>query len=351
MKWKPTASLLVALAVPALASAPSAASPGATVLELKFRTLRDFDITLPAEQFVPILDGLPFALAPGGQLKCAITDTGLAFDRDGDGTTDAEVAATDEDHPTRLLTFRLADGTEYAVRAKLDGRWQAAPGGAMMGALGKQPVAFIDQNGNGRFNDIGEDAMVIGRSKVASFLSEVIEVDGELFNLSLSPDGQKAELEPFAGATGQLDLASDFESKAKLRALVLNSTDGRYSFELGANVTAGTKALVPAGEYTIHSGEIVLGKSSAKVHQGRSQTLVVSPGGETAMTWGGPVTAEVAYDRQYDEIVIAPNDVTYFGRAGEAYTDFMPLGSSPAFKVKDRVTGDVLVDMVFPGNC
>lgn len=350
MKWNP---LFAALAAPVLlsASAPGVPTTGATVLDLEFRTLRTFDIKLPAEAFVPITDGIPFAGAPNGQFAVAVTESGLAFDRDGDGQTDGQVAAPDEDHPTRLLTFRMADGGEYAVRAKVDGRWSAAPGGAMMGALGKTPVAFIDQNGNGRFDDIGADAMVVGRSKVASFLSEVVELDGQLYHLSVAADGRRAELEPFVGATGHLDLGAAFESKAKLRGLVLNSTDGRYSFEVGGDVTAGTKTLVPAGTYRIHSGELVLGKSHAQIAAGRAADLVVDPNGVASLTWGGPVTAEVDFVRRGGELTIAPEHVTYFGRAGEAYRAFMPLGSSPAFQVKDRSSGEVLVDMVFPGNC
>lgn len=352
MNWHPT-SVLLALAAPALvaAAAPGEATAAkTTVVELEFRTLRTFDITLPAETFVPVEDGIPFAGAPGGSFECGITDSGLAFDRDGDGTTDGEVAPTDEDAPTRLLTFRLDDGSAFAVRAKLDGRWVAAPGGAMMGALGRTPVAFIDQNGNGRFDDIGADAMVVGRSKVASFLSEVVELDGELFHLDVAPDGSNAALTPYTGPVGTLDLSA-FESKAKLRGLVVNSKDGKLSFEVAGDVVAGEPTKLPAGTYRFHSGEVVKGKSSAQLSAGRTGDLVVAADGTTELAWGGPVQAELAYARRGGELMIAPEDVTYFGRAGEAYADFMPLGSSPAFQVKDRVSGDVLVDMVFPGNC
>ena len=348
MNWHPS-TVLLALAAPALAAAAAPAET-TTVLELEFRTLRTFDIALPAETFVPIEGGIPFVGAPEGRFDCGITDNGLAFDRDADGTIDGEIAPTDEDAPTRLLTFRLDDGAAFAVRAKLDGRWVAAPGGAMMGALGRTPVAFIDQNGNGRFDDIGADAMVIGRSKVASFLSEIVELDGELFHLDVAPDGQRAELTPYTGPVGTLDL-SGFESKAKLRGLVLNSADGKRSFELANDIVAGQATQLPAGTYRIHSGEVVKGKSSAQLTAGRIGDLVVAADGTTELAWGGPVQAEVAYVRRGNELSIAPEDVTYFGRAGEAYSNFMPLGSSPAFQVKDRVSGEVLVDMVFPGNC
>lgn len=352
MKSSALSALLVATlctATPGLAAGPSTSNEGEVALA--WRTLRTFDIHLPAETFVPIGAGVAFAGAPDGRFAAAVTDAGLGFDRDGDGAVDGTVGATDADHPTRLLTFRTADGAEFAVRAKLDGRWLAAPGGAMMGALGKTPVMFIDQNGNGRFDDIGADAIVVGRSKVASYLSEVVSIDGKLMNLAVAADGSAATFTPYTGAVGKLDLGSAFDSKAKLRALVLNSTDGRYSFELSAAVGAKGALDVPTGSYRIHSGQLVLGKSTATIGAGRAADLEVQAGTTASLAWGGPIQAEIDYAYNGSELVIAPEDITYFGRAGEAYTGFMPLGSSPAFQVKDRTTGDVLVDMVFPGNC
>ena len=60
--------------------------------------------------------------------------------------------------------------------------------------------------------------------------------------------------------------------------------------------------------------------------------------------------AEFTYQRSGDQVVIAPSDVRYYGRAGEVYSNFMPLGSSPEFVVKDKKTGEVLVNAVFPGQ-
>ncbi|MBC8451354.1 MAG: hypothetical protein H8D72_01460 [Planctomycetes bacterium] len=361
MKWTLTHTAALALSLAPLSAAATDTAPSnteasntqvsATQIELRFQTLRDFDLSLPAERFVPIAETLPFSGVPSGALRVEVTDDGLSFDRDGDGQLDATVTEPDEDHPTRLVTFRLADGTEYAVRVKHDGPWAAAPGGAMVGRVGDERIAILDQNGNGRFDDFGADAMVIGRGKVAGFLSKVVPLGGELFELSISPNGREASFTPYTGATGTLDLSTDFETKAKLRSVVLTEVGGELSFELSGAVASKEAVRLPAGEYRLHSGEIVLGKSHATLTPGRSAAISVPASGKAAFAWGGPVSAEFRYERGGGKLQIGPSDIEYYGRAGEVYSNFMPLGSSPKFEVKEKATGKVLVDMVFPGNC
>lgn len=336
-----------------LAGLLSAATPpeATTAIELRFQTLRNFDISLPAEAFVPIAGSLPFAGAPNGKLHVEVTDDGLSFDRDGDGQLDATVTEPDKDHPTRLVTFRLANGAEYAVRVKHDGPWSTAPGGAMTGRIGAERFMILDQNGNGRFDDFGADALVIGRGKVASFLSRVVQVDGKLFELDVTADGTGATLKPFTGPTGTLDMGTDFETKAKLRSIVLTDSQGDLSFELSGAVAAKEAVRLPAGTYNIHSGEIVLGKSHATLGPGTAKAIEVAADGTTSFVWGGPVNAKFTYQRSGGKLQIGPSDIEYYGRAGEMYSSFMPLGSSPHFEVKEKATGKVLVDMVFPGNC
>jgi hypothetical protein len=43
--------------------------------------------------------------------------------------------------------------------------------------------------------------------------------------------------------------------------------------------------------------------------------------------------------------------VSYVGAGGERWIGWNPIGKSPKFQVKEKDTGDVLVDVVFPGSC
>ena len=74
-------------------------------------------------------------------------------------------------------------------------------------------------------------------------------------------------------------------------------------------------------------------------------------GGTTALEWGAPMRATFAYARSGSELVLKPDDVQYFGAAGEQWVGWQPIGKSPKFSIKEKDTGDVLVDVVFPGSC
>ena len=150
------------------------------------------------------------------------------------------------------------------------------------------------------------------------------------------------------GSTGTLDLRSGFTCKAKLDAAIVRSVDGAHSFD-ASRAKAGMK--VPAGEYRLESGRLVLGESSATVRAGHSKPMVVAPDATLAVAWGGPVTAEFAAQRDGDQIGFTPWDIWYYGRLGEEYVDFMPLGASPTFAIKPRTAPEPILWVKFPGNC
>ncbi|MFT5200369.1 MAG: hypothetical protein ACI87O_003048 [Planctomycetota bacterium] len=326
-----------------------------TEVDLTFRTLRTWDVHLPAEAFAPIGKSIPFAAAGVSGLKVAIEEGSLRIDRNGDGELDGRVETPSEDKKSQLVVFRLNEGTEnessYAIRVKNDGRWSYAPAGAMEGKAGNTRFMIFDQNSNGRFDDYGVDAMIVGRGKTASFLSHSIHIDGELHQLSISADGKTASLAAFAGATGKLDLGKELTTQAKMRSVIVNSKNGEHSFELSRALMAKGGLSVPAGDYILHSAQVVLGKSHADMTTGNSKPVSVEAGQTATLSWGGPVNAKFSYKRGGDELQIAPGDILYYGSAGEVYSNFMPLGSSPRFAIKEKATGDVLVNAVFPGNC
>ena len=49
------------------------------------------------------------------------------------------------------------------------------------------------------------DAMTVGASKGASFLSEVVSLDGRLYRLEVAADGTDAAVTPWEGESGKLD--------------------------------------------------------------------------------------------------------------------------------------------------
>ena len=340
------------IALHAALFAAAAAGPGETpaqTVALTFKPVREWNLLLPDEHFSPVGPEIAFPHLDGREgFAVELEGTALRIDRDGDGTVDVKVEPKDEQGETSLVVFKNADGLpSYAVRLLSDGKWSYAPSGAMVGRLGDQPIQLIDQNNNGRFDDYGEDAMVVGRGTVASFLSKVVNIGGELLEIEVAADGTRIDAKPYEGPVGELDFASERNAKAKIRAAVVKSRDGQYSFDLGP---ARGAVKVPAGRYSLQSGQVVLGKGTAELERGRFRAVEVTEGERTSVAFGGPLKAEFDYYRQGNELAIAPDDIHYYGAAGERYSNFLPLGESPVFTIKDKETGETLVETQFPGS-
>ena len=327
-----------------LAVAPLAAQH---TVALQPKALRNWDLVLPAPAQREVAGGI--AVAHGGTFAAQTEGELLRADLDGDGVMEAQVEGE-----TGFLTLRSAgpDGAEYRYSVRLERRpmqpWTWTTGGGMAGELDGTPVLFLDQNLDGDYSDFGEDAVVVGQDHAASFLSRVISVNGSLFAIELAADGTSLRYAPYEGPSGTLDLLESFTAKAKLDAAVVVNADASLSFSL-ARARGGL--VVPAGEYRLHSGRLALGESSAVIGAGASKPILVPAGRRVAPAWGGPVRAEFAVQRQGDAISFAPWDIWFYGALGEEYTNFLPLGESPLFTVKERATGEPLVYARFPGNC
>jgi hypothetical protein len=236
----------------------------------------------------------------------------------------------------------------YAARVVEAGKgWAFAASGAMSGKIGETKIRVIDQNNNGRYDDYGVDAVIVGRGQFACFLSHAVNVAGKLYSLEITPDGTALTYKPFEGKTGTLDLATSAKIKAKVRSIVLRSTDGRYSFDAAK---AGGGFAVPAGSYSLHSGELVLGDNTLKIRGGESKPLTVAADKKLEHVWGGPVRAEFAYQREGDQVGFDPAAIWYFGKGGEEYYDWAPLGKSPTFVISDLNSGEEILQVKFPGS-
>lgn len=319
--------------------------------DLAFKPYKDWSILLPAEQFTRVGDGISFPHAGGDRFAVKLEGTVLWVDRDGDGECEAKIEPL-EKGKTGLMVFRAKteEGAErsYAVRLSSEGTWSYSASGAMVGELAGERIALIDQNNNGHFNDYGADAMIVGRGKAASFLSRTVNLDGELYSIEVSDDGAHVDATKFEGDAGTIDLASKLDTKARMRSVVLMSTDGETSFEVSQ---AKGAVRVPVGDYKVHSGQVALGKGRADLASGRMRRISVGANENATLEWGGPVKAEFLFHRKGDEIQIGPREIWYYGKSGEVYSSFMPLGSSPTFAIKNKETGEVLVNAKFPGNC
>ncbi len=346
-------AVLAAIALPADAADNMSAS-------LRYRSYRKWSLNLPAEEWFRVNDGIQLRHSGGDRFRAELDGERLKFDTDGDGDIDRTIKAT-VDRDTKvstarvILTGKTVDGQplKYAVRLRKDAAgWEWAPGGAMTGSIetagGPVPVRIVDQNGNGRFNDIGEDAMVVGTGNDATYLSQTVLVGTELRELTVNPSGSSVSMTAFSGKTGRLDLTTSFDAKAVLLSAIIRSKDGKNSFDVAA--TKGGVS-VPAGTYEIVSGTIGLGKQRVRVRQGRMKPIVLADDAKQSLDWGGPVKAEFDFLRAGSQVQFSPNSVWFYGNAGEEYFGWNPIGKSPEFKVKDKHSGQVIEVAILPGSC
>jgi hypothetical protein len=323
----PLRALTVAACVGLFAVGVSAQDEGAKTTKLRYKTISKWNIQLPSEVFTPVNGTIPV----GQGFATEIDGTALAVDVNGDGKTDEKAKGT-----AGMITLKGGTGGlvhDYSLRLVNEGGWKWASSGALEGKVAGAKIAIIDQNNNGRFNDFGEDAIVIGKSDSAAYLSKVVNIGGSLYELEISDDGSEIGYKPYTGKAGMLNLVKDFESKGKLTAVVVRNENGDFSFEL-ADAKRGM--LLPEGLYSIVSGKVEMGKESCLIRSGECKPIRVTADEPAIFAWGGPIQAKFDYTREGEEVTFSPQSLWFFGKAGEEYHNWVPDGAPPKFIIRDE---------------
>lgn len=329
------ASLLIACIV-----APGVTAKQTTAkqtVDLQYRSVRDWKIDLPTPSFRALKSELVFPNLLS--FKSTLRGTALAIDTNGDGKLNAVVTGK----KGHVVLRNRSKKFRYALRLINRGGWKFTTSGYARGKIDGVPILVIDQNNNGSYSDYGQDAMVVGRSKSAAFLSKVIAVKGKLYQIDVKKNGSSLSFSPFKKKSGKLNLRKGFQSAGKLSSVILQSLDKQYSFDLARATTP-----VPAGKYRIVTGKIELGSGIVRVGKGKSKPIVVISGKTTTVKWGGPLKVQFGYLRRGGKVGFDPRQVWYYGRAKEEYFGWTPFGKSPEFLVSDA-GGANLAKAVFGG--
>lgn len=299
---------------------------------LDFRPVEDWTTLLPDEKWEAIHGIIPIAHDGEDGFFVQAEPYSLGLDTDGNGRVDQEVKGQGG---YALLKGRDAAGEkfQYAVRIRAgDSGWEYASSGLVRGRLRGVAVSFLDQNNNGRWNDVGADAMFLGDAEAASFLSQVVNLKGELYELEIAADGRSATTRPYAGPRAKLNLAASFDAEGELVTAVMRSTDKRHSFDF-----AGRKEglLVPAGSYVLEHAFGRKGSETVRGRAGRMRPVILEEGENHVLEWGAPVSLEFAYaENAPDEITV--QIPTFYGAAGEEWYEFQPDAKSPKIHVLDE---------------
>ena len=316
------------------------AVPGSGEIPLKTKILRRQKLLLPNEAATPVATGFHFERGLGADFRADVDGEALLIDADADGVLETRVEGD------KGFVVLEHGGRRYGVSLVKKLQWGFVSGSVVSGELGGTRVRIVDQNHNGRFDDVGADAIVIGDGRAASFLSDVVSIGGELKKIEVKADGSKLRFEPFVGKAGKLSLRA--VTDGKVMAAVINSTDGRYSVHLSRH---DVEVLVPAGDYELHSGVLSLAGSRVTMAKGRSKPFRVTEDGAAQLAWGGPAKAEFAYQDAGGELQFDPKSIWFYGARNEEYKNWNPVGKSPLITVVDRSTGALIAETRFPGSC
>jgi hypothetical protein len=317
-------SLLFPLSITAQDKGPQTAT-------LVYKSLPKWNLILPKDQWAPVGMAFPIAHANSKEGFAAhVNLMTLSIDADGDGKTETDVKGTSGYVELRSKTTSGKPLT-YAARITNDGaKCLFAASGAMVGSLNGTAISIVDANNNGVYGEVGKDAIVVGNGRAASWLSKVVNLKDELFEIQVSADGFEVTAKPYVGETGTLELRNGFKSLGELDSIVVSDERGAFSF----NVAQAKGIVVPVGSYKISGGFAHKANETAYIDGGKMRPIVVERGKTASLQWGGAVTAEFDFAHDGDKVTVQPN-IKFFGRAGEEYYAFKPEVKSPKFFVLD----------------
>jgi hypothetical protein len=320
---------------------------------LKVLVPTKWDINLPMTAPVKLAAGpqgtrmIPIAHAGGAGFAVAVDGMALAVDTNGDGKMDDKVKGIGG---VVTLSAKTADGKtlKTAVRVVKNGAdWDLYPAAYVSGRVAGQEVKLIDMNLNGRYDDYGVDAMVVGRTDAASLLSKVANLGGKLFEIASASDGSSVTAKEWEGESGLLNLRKSWKSEGTdLQSVVVSSSNGDMSFEL-SDAKSGLK--LPVGEYNLVYGFAKKGAETVKMKAGPDmKPIKVEKDADNTFAWGGPLEMDFTFSIDKDVITV-PVNIRYFGKAGEEYYEFKPDGKPPLIVVTDAETGTVVREGRFGG--
>jgi hypothetical protein len=259
-------------------------------------------------------------------LKAALRQRAIWVDLDGDGKPGGkELSAIGPEGDTGPFAYMAsyADGTSGVYTFKLQatktvGEFRIVRLCARVARPTKQnTVVVIDDNGNGLFNDLGRDAILIDAQPV-TFLGRQIYIGDQLFELVVHPGGKTIEIRPMAHyQTGKVNLFKEFTYPQKAENLRIHMVIAQ-----GTDAAFGFSAQQPVRDLPVGAYDLVFAlfeRSTERVYmlKGDKTSFAVEANKEVSVKWGGPVEAQFTVTSAGHEITLSPP--TFTGQAGELY--------------------------------
>ena len=192
---------------------------------------------------------------------------------------------------------------------------------------GDLKVAVIDMDGDKVYGEVGQDALVLGSSENAAYLSETLVVGETVHSLTVARDGSQLTLGAYDGPSGPRGDGRPGGRRAPPQG---DRAQRRRQAQLRPR--AARRGALPRSGATARTGPA---RSRRRTRRGPRRPHAPDRGhggADTTLAWGadqGRVRVR-ASGRRFD-----PNRVWWYGAAGE-YRGWAPIGKSPEFTIKER---------------
>lgn len=289
--------------------------------------------------------GLPPAKGAKGPLKAKQMQKFVWIDFNGDGKPSGDETkpvgddgwtetysydAAYEGGVSATLMFRLKTVVEHE-------KYAVIRSSARVGDIEGQKIVLLDDSGNGRFNDAGKDAVLLGDAPVA-MLGKHMLIGENFYEVLVQEAGLTLEYRPAKLEFGWVDLLEKFKPPQKsetlrIHTLIIDGPLGSFSCS-----PQRRNVKVPVGAYDLVFGLFERAKETVYMKKGEKTTFTVSAQKVSTPQYGGEVKAqyEVSFDGK-DVIIDAP---TFYGELGERYFPesykVIPLSGSIAQVYEDK---------------
>jgi hypothetical protein len=280
-------------------------------------------------------DVLPLVREGTAGVPVQVLKKGLLVDANGDGKPETQIGKRGGLARIAVTYSNGKSGTIMAKFTRSEGQWyfqnQSCRGGTVEGVR-----AFLfDENGNGRFNDVGVDTIAIDTETNYAFVKPITLLGEKLYHIRIDEGGTRVETKPYLGKTGHLDIHSRFQGgdAQVITAVVCNE-----------NVSVNATALrwpvpLPAGTYRLHEGSVKYGKESIRFTGRKESVIEVSADRITKPHWGAPLTIEFRYTQAENFIQFRASDIHFTGVLGERYVSPNLAQAKALVTIRDAATG------------
>jgi hypothetical protein len=178
-------------------------------------------------------------------------------------------------------------------------------------------IVLLDDDGNGKYNDIDRDAVIIDDNPV-TFLGKYILLGEDFYEILVHKAGASLELRTAPKLdTGVIDIFEAYTPSQKsetlrIHSIIVTGANGSFSFD-----ERRRKVKAPAGSYDITFGLFERAKETVYMKKGEKTSFSVIAKETAKPQWGGEVTSKFDLSSDGQEVTVSPP--SFIGGGSETY--------------------------------